>query len=97
MKGDEEERLFEKLYWLPDAGSRMVYSGTNVLPDITRVFGTYATITIASNSPTQVYTEIAVSYGAALLVGDIRDLEIRDHQRRSELAPGVYLWRYLKP
>ncbi len=97
MMGNEEERVFQKLYWLPDAGSRMVYSGTNVLPDIERVFGTYAAITIASNSPTQVYTEIAVNYGAALLVGDVRDLEVRDHQRRSELAPGVYLWRYLKP
>lgn len=97
MKGNEEQSLFQKLYWLPDVGSRMVYSGTNVLPDITRVFGTYGAITIASNSPAQVYTEIAVNYGAALLVGEVRDLEVRDHQRRSELAPGVYLWRYLKP
>lgn len=92
----EGDALRGRLYWSMDPANRMVVDHLEIRPDIRRVFGTNVVITVASNSPTEVYTEINGD-SVALFIGETGNLMARDPLRMSQLAPGVYVWRYVKP
>ena len=92
----EEDALRGRLYWSMDPGDRLVFDHIEIRPDIRRVFGTNVVVTVASNSPTEVYTEINGD-SVALFIGETGNLMARDPLRMSQLVPGVYLWRYVKP
>ena len=79
-----------------DPRDRLVFDHIEIRPDIRRVFGTNVVVTVASNSPTEVYTEINGD-SVALFIGETGNLMARDPLRMSQLVPGVYLWRYVKP
>ena len=92
----EEKALRDRLYWLMEPRDRLVFDDLQIRPDIRRVFGTNVVITVASNSPTEVYTEINGD-SVALFIGETGNLMARDPLRMSQLAPGMYLCRYVRP
>ena len=92
----EEKALRDRLYWLMEPRDRLVFDDLQIRPDIRRVFGTNVVITVASNSPTEIYTEINGD-AVALFIGETGTLLARDPLSMSLLAPGVYLWRYVRP
>ena len=92
----EEKALRDRLYWVMEPRNRLVFDDLQIRPDIRRVFGTNVVITVASNSPTEVYTEINGD-SVALFIGETGNLMARDPLRMSQLAPGMYLCRYVRP
>lgn len=92
----EEKALWDRLYWSMTPRDRLVFDHLEIRPAIQSVFGTNVVVTVASNSPTEIYTEINGD-AVALFIGDTGNLMERDPLRMSQLAPGVYLCRYVRP